>query len=343
MKIFMTGATGFVGAHTAMALLDAGHELRLLVRNPEKAQHYFSAKGYQVTDLVVADLNDMQTIQAAMLGCDAVFHAAAKVSLDPRDADVVYACNTQSITAVVEAAFKSGISNIVWVSSLSALFSPGVAQIDESSPLGNPRDAYSHSKRDSDAYVRRLQAEGAPVQVSYPSGVIGPDDPGLSESNKALQAFLVTIPNTSTGFQCVDVRDLAMAHRFMLENPPTNFTDARYIVGGHYFSWAEFHALMEAVTGRHISSPTIPGAVMRAIGIIVDLLKKIIPFHSPVSAEAMDIVTQWSVADSSKILRSANMSFRPTRDTLRDSLRWQVDSGYLDATKLGKAFFENNA
>lgn len=342
MKIFMTGATGFVGAHTAIELLKAGHELRLLVRDPQKAKDYFAARAYQIDDLVVADMSDSDVIKQAMQGCDAVFHAAAKVSLDPRDADEVYTGNTRSIAAVVQAAFELGIKNIVWVSSLSALFSPGAIRFDESSPLGNPHDAYSRSKRDCDEFVRRLQAQGAPIQVSYPSGVIGPDDPGLSESNKALQAFMKTIPNTSSGIQCVDVRDLAIAHRYMLEHPPASFNEARYIIAGNFFKWRDFHAMMETVTGRTIPSPKIPGQVMRAMGFVADLLKKISSFNSPISAEAMAIVTQWSVADSSKILNSANMSFRPTADTIRDSLGWQVDAGYLRASRLGKEFFESS-
>ncbi|MGH3578504.1 MAG: NAD-dependent epimerase/dehydratase family protein, partial [Mycobacterium sp.] len=44
MKVFCTGATGFVGAHTALALLEAGHEVRLLVRNEPAARSWFESR-----------------------------------------------------------------------------------------------------------------------------------------------------------------------------------------------------------------------------------------------------------------------------------------------------------
>lgn len=93
MKVFVTGATGFVGAHSARALLDAGHELRLLVRNPDAAQRYFSRHGYAVNELVTGDIRDAATVSAAMQGCDAVLHAAAIVAMEPSRAQEMYENN----------------------------------------------------------------------------------------------------------------------------------------------------------------------------------------------------------------------------------------------------------
>ena len=336
MKIFVTGATGFVGSHTALELLDAGHELCLLVRDIDAAKGYFTERGYEQIDFVLADMRDKKAVLAGMRGCDAVFHAAAMVSLDARRAKEVYKTNTEGIEVVMTAALELCIDNIVWVSSLSVLSQHGVETFDESAALGNPTEAYSRSKSDSEKYVRGLQEQGAPIQISYPSGVFGPDDPKLSESNKALGTFLLIVPNTSTGIQCVDVRDVAVAHRYLIENPLTEaFHQGRYILGGHYYSWKEFHALMERVSSRKIFSPRVPGAVMRFFGSIVNLVKKIFPLDTPISLEAMVIVTQGGEANSAKILETVSMSFRPGDETMSDSLRWQVRVGHLDEKRAG--------
>lgn len=331
MKIFLTGGAGFIGAHTALELLKAGHELRLLVRNEAAARAYFEAQGFSTLDLVVADMLDEDAVTAAMKGCDAVVHAAALVSLDKARAQEVYDNNVKSIDVVIGTAHRLGIRNILYVSSLSALVQGGIQEINEDTPLGKPREAYSRSKRDCDAFVRKLQQEGAAVQISYPSGVIGPDDPKLSESNHALISFVKSmIPITSSGIQMVDVRDLAILHRMMLEQPVQDFvSQGRFIIAGHYYDWKSFHQMLVDITGRDIPGPKVPGFVLRAIGAIVDVLKKVSSIDTPISGESMKIVTQWKEASSSKILTRFSMAFRPGDETLRDTIQWLIDTGRL--------------
>ena len=331
MKIFLTGATGFVGAHTALMLLESGHELRLLVRNKEFARQYFAGHGYDLDDFVEADMRDKTVLQTTMPGCDAVLHAAAMVSLNPAKADEVYNNNIESISAVVGTACDLGIKNIVYVSSLGALFNPNADCITESSPLGVSKEAYSRSKRDCEAYVRNLQQQGSPIQITYPSGIFGPDDPKLSESNHALITLLKIIPRTTSGLQFVDVRDLAKAHVSLLENPPRqDYQQARYIVGGHFYPWSEFHQLLESVINKKIQSPPVPGNVLRLFGLIMDMIKKVYPVDIPVSSESMAIVTQWPAADSSKAEQALGLCFRPPEQTFSDTIRWLIEAGHID-------------
>ena len=58
MRVFVTGATGLVGAHTARALLAAGHEVRILARDEGRARRYFRDHGHEVTDVVEADMRE---------------------------------------------------------------------------------------------------------------------------------------------------------------------------------------------------------------------------------------------------------------------------------------------
>lgn len=337
MKIFVTGATGFVGAHTAMALMDAGHELRLLVRDRDFASRYFRRHGYEPQDFAVADMRDRNAVRTAMQGCDAVFHAAAMVSLDPKKADEIYKSNLDSVDAVIGTACQLGIPNIVYVSSLGALFNPDGRRIDEQSPLGVSREPYSRSKRDCEEYVRGLQRQGYPIQITYPSGIFGPDDPKLNESNHALISLLRVVPQTTAGIQCVDVRDLALAHRLMLEKPPQgDFEQARYVVAGHFYPWPEFHRMLQQVTGRRIFAPPTPGALLRFFGRIMDVVKTFYPVDFPVTSESMAIVSQWPVADSSRLLNHFGMAFRPGAETFSDTVRWLVDAGHAKPSIAGK-------
>lgn len=337
MKIFLTGATGLIGAHTALALLEAGHELRLLVRNKPLAQQYFQFQGYEINDFVEADMCDAIAIKAAMKGCDAVFHAAAMVSLDPKQAEKIYKSNLASIDAVIVSAHQLGIKNIVYVSSLGAFFIPDAGPITESSPLGNLSEAYSRSKRDCEVYVRKLQQQGLPVQITYPSGTFSPNDPKLNESNHSLLTLLKIIPQMTSGMQCVDARDLAAIHVRLLESVPrAPFTDARYIVAGYFYPWKEFHSLLSGVTGRVIFAPRIPGKLMRLFGVIGDFAKNIVPIDTPITSESMAIATQWPVADSGKVLSAFNYEFRSGEETFTDTIRWLAEEGHLHKRLAGE-------
>jgi len=337
LKIFLTGATGLIGAHTALALLEEGHQLRLLVRNKALAKQYFSERGYQLDDFVEADMRDQQAIEKSLHGCDAVFHAAAMVSLDPKKADEIYRSNIESIDAVIGTAHKLGIENIVYVSSIGALFVPNSGLITEKSPLGVSKEAYSKSKRDCEEYLRKLQASGVPVQMTYPSGTFSPDDPKLNESNHSLLTLLKVIPQMTSGIQCVDARDLAKIHVKLLERKPQgDFTQYRFIVAGHFYSWSEFRDLLNKVTGRKIFSPWVPGSFMRFLGVLGDMVKKIYPIDTPITSESMAITTQWTLADSSKALEMSGLGFRAGEDTFSDTISWLSQEGHLNNKLAGK-------
>ncbi len=344
MKIFLTGATGFVGAHAARALAAAGHRLRLLVRNAEAATAYFTACGMPIeahgaVELVVADMCNERAVRQGMAGCDAVVHAAASVSLSMGMAQLTYDNNMCGIRSVLGSAIALGVRNLVYVSSASVLFAPGLARIDEHTPLAPATDPYSRSKRDGEQYVRALQQQGAAVQIVYPCAVIGPDDPKLSKANYGVRHFAaMATPNTSSGFQCVDVRDLAQAIRFLVEHPPAaDFEPARFIVGGHYYPWPQLRELIEGLTQRRMFSPPIPGALLRALGSLVDQLTLLVPFDTTLTAEAMAYVTQWAPADSGRFLRHSGQQFRPGVETFADTLHWLVRAGHLHPKRLAPA------
>ena len=338
MRVFCTGATGFVGAHTALALLAAGHETRLLVRDQRMARNWFETRGCHVERFVTADIRDESALQDAMAGCDAVFHAAATVSLDPRKAREMYDTNVGGTNAVLGAARGLAIHNLLYVSSVTVFFHPGAPRVDEFTSLADVSEPYSRSKRDSEIHVRELQQQSVPVQITYPAGVIGPDDPKLSAANRALATCVgQALPRSTAGFQCVDVRDLAQAHVWLLEHPPTgSFENARYIIGGHFYPWDELRRRLETLLGRRMFSPRLSPRLMRGMGATADRVKKLVPFETQISAESMAINTQWPPADSSRFVARTGLRFRTGEETFSDTIRWMVEAGHIPRKKAGR-------
>ena len=345
MKIFITGATGLVGAHTALELLRAGHSVRLLVRDRKKAEDYFRAHGVELNDFVVADMRDAAAIKKGLEGCDALVHAAAVVGMERRRADEIYNSNIEAIHAVIGTACESGIKNIIHVSSVGALFidkklHPEIKIVDESAPIGSSVEAYGRSKAYCEKYVRELQTQGAPIQITYPTSIWGPDDPKLNESNNAMKIFYnMVLPVTTSGFQFIDVRDLAVAHRLMLERGcPVDRTQGRYVMGGHYYPWPVLGDLLDKVTGCKVWRLRLPDAMWMGIGALCDAIQHVVPFHFPLTRESTTMITQWTPASTEKAKRELGLTLRSGEETVHDTLRWMAHAGHLKPKYAGKAY-----
>ncbi|MEH6592065.1 MAG: SDR family NAD(P)-dependent oxidoreductase [Halioglobus sp.] len=328
MHVFVTGATGFIGFHTVRALLAQGHSVRLGVRNVAKMRALYSAAGIAVSDYVEGEITDRDAIAAALEGCDAVVHTAAMVSLDANRADQMYQTNVIGTQVVIGTAIDKGIRSIVHVSSAAALYDPFASTLDESLPLARPTSAYGRSKSDSDQFVRDRIAEGAPVAITYPCTVLGPDDPAMSEGNQGLAIFFNrTFLHTSSGMQMIDVRDLAQVHVALLEGGKRG----PYLVAGHYRSWPELGQTLDRVTGRTLHKLPVPAWVLRMLGAAVDQLGKVFPVDTIVTGEAVNYATRWVYADDRKVRNELDFSYRPLEQTLADTVRWLAAAGHVES------------
>jgi len=315
-------------------LLEAGHETALLVRSPDKVERIFGHELARRFDMVAGDMTDERAVSQAVRGRHAVVHAAAVVALERKHAARVLHDNRRGIETVVGSAVAAGIERIIYVSSVVALYRGGQSAITTEALGDTEANAYTRSKIECETYVRSLQATGAPIRTTYPSGVIGPDDPGLSEANRGLLAFFRDAPIvTDTGLQMVDVRDVAAAHVHLLSAPPAA---GRHLLGGHFVPWAGLVDLFEEITGRKLRRIPIPGAVMRASGVVADVIKHVWDFRFPLSREAMRIMTQWVPIEAAPPNDVPPFTFRDPRETLSDMLRWLSAAGHLPAAQLGK-------
>ncbi|MDX1650344.1 MAG: NAD-dependent epimerase/dehydratase family protein, partial [Myxococcota bacterium] len=332
MRVLVTGGTGFVGSHTVRALQEAGHAVRLLVRSPEKVRRVFGDEASRL-GVTQGDVVREDDVARALRGCDAVVHAAAMVSLRASEAAKVHAVNVRGTGHVVGGAARRGIPRILYVSSASALAEPGGPTVTAASPVVPARSAYGRSKAETERMVRQLQAEGAPVAITHPAGVVGPDDPGLSEANHALWTFVhdVTI-HTQGVFQAVDVRDVAALHVRLLEGD----TKGRWPAASRSVPWGEMADLLDGLTGVRVRRLRVPGVVLRAAGRVGDVAKRFVDFSFPLTTEAMDYATRWPGVDASATTHASGVTFRPPESTFADALRWMHAAGHLEARHVGR-------
>jgi dihydroflavonol-4-reductase len=333
VKVLVTGGTGFTGSHTVRALVAAGHDVRLLVRDPAKVRRVFEPHGFVPDDIVVGDMTDAGPVDEALTGCDGVVHTAALVDLRRAAARLVEESNARGVELIIGGAAHRGLSSIVHVSSLGVFFVPGGPPLSPELPIAAGTTAYARSKASAEVYVRRLQDEGAPIRISYPAGILGPEDPGVSAAISGVASWTKVVPITSSGLHIVDVRDLAALHVKLLELSPGVH---RYAAAAEMLSWAEVHSLLENLTGNRVRRLRAPGWLMRAAGSVGEGMKRIYDFDFPLTRDAMEFTTRWPGADAEPTTRELGVRFRDVADTFRDTLVWMYRAGRLTAARVGK-------
>lgn len=328
MKVAVTGGTGFVGSHSVKALIDAGHSVKLLVRSPGRIRSALDPLGVGEVDHVSGDVTDVPSVERLLEGCDAVLHAASVYSLDPRQAGVIRHTNVTGTENVISAARRLGLDPIVHVSSVVGISGqPGAVLSHDSQPT-HPRGTYSTSKADSDRVARRHQDEGAPVVITYPASVFGPDDPHSGESMlivaNALRGYFRMMPRGSLPIS--DVRDLARLHAALME---PGKGPRRYMALAISPDAPALMAALGQVTGRNLKVSRAPLAPVYYSARTLELLQRAVPARLPLSAEGIWYFSRGHTVDDSLTRRDFGIEPLPLEQTLEDMVRWMVRTGRL--------------
>jgi len=335
MRVMVTGGTGFVGAHTVKALVDAGHEVTMLVRNPDRIDANVKPLGVGHLDYVVGDMTDSEAVGVAMEGCQAALHAAAVVGLDRRRAAEVLAANPRGCRVVMDAAIQRELDPIVYVSSTSALFTPGLTQLHAELPPAVVASAYGQSKAMAEQLVRERQAQGAPITITYPGGVMGPpagDAVGEVAGGLLPQLKSGTVPLADASWSIIDVRDLARIHAGVMR---PGQGPRRYMCAGTYITMNESARILRQITGRRFPVLPIPGAAFRGLGRVMDRVMQVAPIDSVFTLEAMTVLTRWVPSDDHLVHDELGVTYRDPAETYRSALEGLLAAGLVSRRQVG--------
>ena len=250
MKVFLTGATGFIGHHVARALAADGAKLRLLVRKTSNLGNLEGIAG----ETHVGDLSEPDSLKPALAGCDAV---AADYRLWIPDPAAMYKANVDGTRELLRLAREAKIKRFVYTSSVATMhFRTDGMVINEDTPV-SLKDMVGHYKRSKflaeQEAVKAAQA-GQRVIILNPTSPIGPNDAKPTPTGRIILDFLTgKFPAyMDTGLNLVDVAEVARAHVSALtKGKPGN----RYILGGENLTLKQILDKMAAITG--LKSPTV--------------------------------------------------------------------------------------
>lgn len=342
MRVLVTGGTGFTGSHIVAALTRNGYSVRAMVRSRDKLASVMAAHGCAAPECVEGDVADPERVEQALADCDALIHTAAFVSTSDKDRDQVFRTNVEGTRLVIGRAAALGLRRIIHVSSTAAIYRPGAESLSGFEEPARSTTSYGQSKAQAEHFVRTQQAElaakrqhpGDPaISIVYPTSIVGPLDPGLSEPHDGIRIFLQrTGVLTSSGLQIIDVRDIADAMILLLKAEPC---PERLPLGGHFLPWGELIRQLESLTGRRLRKLPVPGALLRLTGRMSDWVSRFSGHTGPINTEGMLYATRWIPTDSSAA-RALGLEFRPSETTLREALISLVASGKLKASDVGR-------
>lgn len=327
MKALVTGVTGFIGSNLVQELLRQGVEVRALVRNGRDTSS-LEDKGLQVCR---GDLCLASSLDAAVAGCDVVFHVAAQYSLWVPDVRVMYQTNVEGTRRLLEAALKHGVKKVVYTSSVATLAIPRNGQPGTEEQQARPQDLVGHYKRSkflAEKVALEMCQKGLPVVVVNPSTPVGPGDARPTPTGRIVLDYLRRkMPAyVDTGLNLVDVADVAQGHILALERGRVG---ERYILGNKNLSLREIFAILEQITGIPAPRRRIPLWVALGAAYTDELLCRVrrCPPHVPVVG--VKLAAKHMYFDASKAVRELGLPQTPPEQALERAVQWYKENGYV--------------
>ena len=326
MRVFLTGATGFVGSHVARMAAEQGAELRLLTRKSSRTENLPKA-----AELVQGDLREPANFAAALRGCDALIHVAADYRLWVPDPAEMYKANVEGTRELLHRAREAGVRRVVYTSSVATMgFRRDRSVVDEET-LVSEADMIGHYKRSkwlAEKVAIEAARAGQEVVILNPTTPIGAMDVKPTPTGRIIVDFLNRkFPAyVDTGLNLVDVKEIARMHLAALERG--RFGE-RYILGGENLTLKQILDRLSAITGLPSPTMKVPHAVAMAFAFFDEAITGKLRGKEPrATVEAVRMGKKMMWASSSKAERELGWRLLPVDEALRSAVEWFVANGY---------------
>lgn len=330
MKVFLTGATGFVGSHVARSYAAAGAELRLLTRS---SSNMAALEGLDA-EVVVGDLRQAAGLRSAIAGCEVVVHVAADYRLWVRDPKAMYGANVEGTRELLRLAREAGVRRVVYTSSVATMgFKSDGTIVNEETPVG-VEDMIGHYKRSKflgEQEAIQAARAGQEVLILNPTTPIGPGDRKPTPTGQIVVDFLNRkFPAyVETGLNLVDVGEVARMHLAALERGRPG---ERYILGGENLSLKQILDRMSSITALPSPTMKVPHAVAMAFAFFDENITGRLRGKEPrATVEAVRMGRKMMFASSAKAERELGFEVLPVYGALRTAIEWFVANGYAPA------------
>lgn len=326
----VTGASGLLGANLTRGLVARGRRVRVLLRPTSRTEHLDDLPGLE---RAAGDVTRADDVLRAADGVDTLYHCAAVVSMDRRQADAMWRANVEGTDHVVAAARRAGVRRLVHVSSVDAigLPAPGGPPSTEEAPwnwdahgVDNP---YARTKLESQRRVVAAAREGLDAVVVNPSYMLGAYDVKPSSGRLILEVQAgKAVGYTPGGNNFVDVEDVVAGTIAAAERGRRG---ELYILGHANLTYREVMTEVAAVVGRAPPRLRIPYVVALLGGWAADAWAGLRGRESVLNPLTARLGFVGHYYDPSKAVRELGLPQSPLRPAIERAVAWFRATGRL--------------
>jgi nucleoside-diphosphate-sugar epimerase len=325
MKVLVTGATGFVGSHLAESLVDAGYDVKALVRQDSD----LSPLNHLEIEIAHGDIRDPFSVEKAVGGCERVYHLAAKTSPTKSSRKEYYAVNVGGTENVAGAAVKTGVERLVYCSSAGVYGSICSPPVDENTNPA-PNSLYRTSKLLAEEVVRSYHKKGElSVVIARISGVIGPRSLSWLGLFQAISSGGFRIIGAGENYQHVGyVSDVVDGLRRCGE--VHDVEGKTYLISGKEpVKLKDLVGLIVKELGIVRSSGRMPSGPFRAFNYLGEKFFERFGIELPY-ARRYDLFLKNEIFNISKAQTELGYDPKvPLREGIRQTIQWYREKGYI--------------
>jgi dihydroflavonol-4-reductase len=312
----VTGASGFVGWHTARLLLERGHRVRALVR-----------AGSRIPELdvetVTGDVRDPASLQNAATGCGIVFHVAADYRLWSKNSGEMFRTNVEGVRNMLAAAQAAGVERAVYTSTVGCIRVPagGVGTEEFQCSLEEMAGDYKRSKYLGEQVALEFARKGFPVVIVNPTAPMGDHDFKPTPTGQIVVDFLRgALPAfIDTGLNVVDIKDVAIGQLLACERGRPG---ERYILGSENLTLRRILHDLAEISGRKAPTVELPYFLAWIAGAAGTALSRITGKPPRVPLDAVRMAKQKVWVSHEKATRELGYAPRPAHQAMVEAVSW---------------------
>jgi dihydroflavonol-4-reductase len=318
MKLFITGATGFIGTHLVQRLAQTEHEMVCLVRETSDVSTVERVGAI----LATGDVTYKDSVLEGMRGCDWVVNLANVYTYWEPEEWIYTEVNVKGTRNVMECALETGVSKVVHVSSMVVYGKPADVPFTEESPVGPVRfSEYAETKYQGELAAWDLhESRGLPLVMVYPAGVLGPGD------HKATGEYiqdLIHRRRPATAFHdsimtAVHVRDVAEAIVRALEKED-NFGE-KYLIGKERLSIGDLMDMVCEISQVPPPPMQLPDSVVLATARLLTGLANLTKKPPYLGMDWCRTAKEGFQGEGSKAERELGLTYTPIRRAIEEAI-----------------------
>ena len=318
-KVFVTGGSGFVGAHVVRQLVERGDDVSVLVRP--------SSNLMLIEDLpvkkVVGDLTDLNSFMPAIIGVEELYHVAADYRLWARNPRDIYRNNVGGTRNILSAALRMEVPNVVYTSSVGCLGLPKYGSGDENTPVFRNQlvGHYKKSKYDAEQVALEYADKGLNIVIVNPSTPVGPGDVKPTPTGKIILDYLNgrMCGYVDTGLNLIAVEDVAKGHLLAAERGKPG---EKYVLGNRNMTLHEILSALANITDRKPPCLRVPFWLALAAASADTAKSRILGVEPAIPIEGVLMARKKMFFSSSKALRELELPQSSVEEALERSVRW---------------------